>query len=72
MASARDALQRARAQQEPVAESLALWLLGEIRSCSKPRGPEQAEASYQAALALAERLGLRPLVTHCHLGLGKL
>jgi len=31
-----------------------------------------AEAHYQQALALAEELGMRPLVAHCHLGLGRL
>ena len=31
-----------------------------------------AEAHYREALALAEELGMRPLVAHCHLGLGKL
>jgi hypothetical protein len=33
-----------------------------------PRG----EAHYREALALAEPRGMRPLVAHCHLGLGKL
>jgi tetratricopeptide (TPR) repeat protein len=31
-----------------------------------------AEAHYRAALALAEELGMRPLVAHCHRGLGLL
>ena len=31
-----------------------------------------AEAHYGAAMALASELGMRPLVAHCHLGLGKL
>jgi hypothetical protein len=31
-----------------------------------------AEFHYRAALGSAEFLGLRPLVAHCHLGLGKL
>jgi hypothetical protein len=30
------------------------------------------ETHYRDALALAERLGMRPFVTHCHLGLGRL
>src|SRR5262249_46366668 len=34
--------------------------------------PESAEAHYRQALALAEPRGMRPLVAHCHLGLGKL
>jgi len=33
---------------------------------------DTAAAHYRQALALAEELGLRPLVAHCHLGLGKL
>ena len=33
---------------------------------------ERAEAHYRQALALAEPLGLLPLVAHCHFGLGKL
>jgi hypothetical protein len=32
----------------------------------------QAEAHYRQALALAEELGMRPLLAHCHLGLGTL
>ena len=31
-----------------------------------------AEAHYGAAVALASELGMRPLVAHCHLGVGKL
>ena len=39
-----------------------------------PTPPEvaPAEAHYQQALALAEELGMRPLVAHCHHGLGRL
>ena len=33
---------------------------------------ESGEAHYRKALALAEPRGMRPLVAHCHLGLGKL
>ena len=33
---------------------------------------DQAEDQYRRALVLAEALGMRPLVAHCHLGLGKL
>ena len=32
----------------------------------------QAAAHYQQALTLAEELGMRPLVAHCHRGLGTL
>src|SRR4029450_8045797 len=37
-----------------------------------PPEAEQAEAHYRQALALAEELGMRPLVAHCHRGLGML
>jgi hypothetical protein len=33
---------------------------------------ESGETHYRRALALAEPRGMRPLVAHCHLGLGKL
>ena len=34
--------------------------------------PEHADGHYRDARALADELGMRPLVAHCHLGLGKL
>ena len=34
--------------------------------------PESAEADYREAMVLATSFGMRPLVAHCHLGLGKL
>lgn len=33
---------------------------------------DQAAAHYRQALALADELGMRPLLAHCHLGLGTL
>jgi hypothetical protein len=53
-------------------EARALWLLGEIAIHHDPLDMAQAEAHYQQALALADNLGMRPLVAHCHLGLGRL
>jgi Flp pilus assembly protein TadD len=47
-----------------------LWLLGEIAAHDTPPKVEFARAAYQQALALAEELGMRPLQTHCHGGLG--
>jgi hypothetical protein len=32
----------------------------------------KAEASYRHAVADADKLSMRPLVAHCHFGLGKL
>ena len=37
-----------------------------------PPEVEQAEAYYRQALALADELGMRPFLAHCHLGLGTL
>ena len=42
------------------------------RPTPPPPDAEPAEAHYQQALALADELGMRPLVAHCHLGLGTL
>jgi len=53
-------------------EAWVLWLLGEIAAHWEPPQAAQAEAHYQQALALAEELGMRPLLAHCHLGLGTL
>ena len=43
-----------------------------IAARREPPEGAQAEAHYRQALALAEELGMRPLVAHCHLGLGML
>jgi tetratricopeptide (TPR) repeat protein len=53
-------------------EAWALRVLGEIASHHGRPDVTTAEAHYGAALPLAEELGMRPLVAHCHLGLGKL
>jgi predicted ATPase/class 3 adenylate cyclase len=53
-------------------EAWALRLLGEISSHGGRPDLAIAEAHYGAALALASEIGMRPLVAHCHLGLGKL
>ena len=37
-----------------------------------PPGIGEAEDRYHQALALAEELGMRPLIAQCHLGLGRL
>jgi tetratricopeptide (TPR) repeat protein len=53
-------------------EAWALRLLGEIARQGHPSNVQQAESYYQQALALAEELGMRPLMAHCHHGLGRL
>jgi tetratricopeptide (TPR) repeat protein len=50
----------------------ALYQLGTVRTHADPPDVAQAEAHYQQALALAEALGMRPLLAHCHCGLGTL
>jgi tetratricopeptide (TPR) repeat protein len=47
-------------------------LLGDIAAHPDRVEVDSAEAHYRQALALAEELGLRPLMAHCHLGLGVL
>ena len=71
-ALAERALALAREHQERGHEAYALRLLGDIAARHEPPGVEQAEAYYRQALALADELGMRPLVAHCHLGLGTL
>jgi hypothetical protein len=50
----------------------AFHLLGDIATHPDRFDAERGEAHYRKALALAEPRGMRPLVAHCHLGLGKL
>ena len=59
-------------RQERGYQAYALRLLGEIAAQREPPERDQAKPHYRQALALAEELGMRPLVAHCHLGLGKL
>src|SRR5262249_19072733 len=66
------ALKLARTHQERGHEAYALRLLGDIAARCDPPEVEEADASYRQALALADELGMRPLLAHCHLGLGSL
>jgi transcriptional regulator with AAA-type ATPase domain/tetratricopeptide (TPR) repeat protein len=50
----------------------ALHLLGEIATHPDCFDAVRGEVHYREALALAEPRAMRPLVAHCHLGLGKL
>jgi tetratricopeptide (TPR) repeat protein len=50
----------------------ALHLLGDIATHPDRFDAEGGKAYYRDALALAEPRGMRPLIAHCHLGLGKL
>jgi tetratricopeptide (TPR) repeat protein len=66
------ALDLARAHKERGHEAWALRFLGEVAAHQDTPKIAPAEHHYQQALALADELGMRPLVAHCHLGLGTL
>jgi hypothetical protein len=69
--AARRGLEGARARQERGQEAWTLRALAEAAGAD-PSEVNEAEGHYREALALAEELGMRPLVAHCHLGLDKL
>jgi class 3 adenylate cyclase/tetratricopeptide (TPR) repeat protein len=71
-ALAEQALALARGHQERGHQAYALRLLGDIAARREPPDVAQAEAHYRQALVLADDLGMRPLLAHCHLGLGTL
>jgi tetratricopeptide (TPR) repeat protein len=52
--------------------AVAWHLLGDVMTQSDRFDPERGQQSYDRALGLAVPRGMRPLVAHCHLGLGKL
>ena len=72
MTVTQDALSLARKRGERGHEAYALRVLGEISSDPDRSDYENAETHFMEALSLAETLGMRPLVAHCHLGLGRL
>jgi tetratricopeptide (TPR) repeat protein len=66
------ALELARARRERGHEAYTLRLLGAIAAQHFPAEAEAAGTFYQQALALANKLGMQPLLAHCHLSLGTL
>jgi tetratricopeptide (TPR) repeat protein len=66
------ALEAAQRHGARASEAYGLHLLGSIAMHHEPPDAGDVDAHYRTALALAEQLGMRPLVAHCHLGLGKL
>jgi tetratricopeptide (TPR) repeat protein len=66
------ALALAQEHQERGHQAYALQLLGEITARRTPLEAEQAEAYYRQGLTLTDDLGMRPLMAHCHFGLGML
>jgi len=69
---ARRALDLCREHKERGHEAWTLRLLGDIASHPDSPDIETAEGHYREAMAVADALGMRPLLAHCHLGLGKL
>jgi sugar phosphate isomerase/epimerase len=65
-------LGESRLNQERGNEAWAMRLHGQVAARADPVDTRKADTYYREALALAEELGMRPLVAHCHLGLGTL
>jgi len=70
LAAAGRALTVSRDHGHRNAEAKALRLLGDISA--RRDSMEGAERHYRDALGLAEELEIRPLIAHCHAGLGRL
>jgi len=60
------------AHKERGHEAWALRLVAEIEAAAPRPNTDAAAERFGQALALAEELEMRPLIAHCHLGLGKL
>jgi len=67
-----DAVRLATERQSEGNQARALLLLGESNTDDDPVGASQAEDCCRRALAIAEKLGMRPLGAHCHAGLARL
>jgi class 3 adenylate cyclase/tetratricopeptide (TPR) repeat protein len=59
-------------QRHPAFTANALHLLGDVMTHPDQLDAENGAGHYRQALALAELHGIRPLIAHCHFGLGKL
>jgi class 3 adenylate cyclase/tetratricopeptide (TPR) repeat protein len=66
------ALDLARRQKARGDEALARRALGAVHAHADPPEVRRAESLFREALALAQTLGMRPTIAHCHLGLGTL
>jgi len=71
-AVANRALELSRERGERGWQAWSLRLLGDVTAGRERPDVESAEDAYRRAVALAGELGMRPLVAHCHLGLGTL
>jgi class 3 adenylate cyclase/tetratricopeptide (TPR) repeat protein len=59
-------------RRQPGSTAHALRLLGDIATHPDQFDAESGLAHYREALAVAGLRGMRPLVAHCHLGMGRL
>ena len=57
---------------QPAYAAYGHHLLGDIATHPDHFDAEFGEAQYRKSLSFAEKRGMRPLVAHCHFGLGKL
>jgi transcriptional regulator with AAA-type ATPase domain/tetratricopeptide (TPR) repeat protein len=64
------ALKHTRENEQRWREAQAIYVLAQISAHAGPPDLERAEVQYGEALALATEFDMRPLVAHCHLGLG--
>jgi hypothetical protein len=71
-AAGQQAVTFARDHSERANEAWALHVLGAVAAHGAFPDADQAESQYRQALALADELGMRPVVAHCHFGLGTL
>jgi tetratricopeptide (TPR) repeat protein len=69
-ATAAMALDLAQRHRERSNEAWIYWVLGEVKV--ERRDHEAARGHFDAARALADELGMRPLQAHCLLGVGKM
>jgi tetratricopeptide (TPR) repeat protein len=65
-------LEMARQARQRADEASLLCALGNVAVDRQPPDVATAVPSYRNAADLAFELGMRPLIAHCHLGLGKL
>jgi class 3 adenylate cyclase/tetratricopeptide (TPR) repeat protein len=70
--SAHRAVELATKHQERANRALALKVLADVTACDDAAGTISAAEHYTDSLALANELGMRPLVAHCRAGLGRL
>jgi len=58
-------------QHQPGFAAHALHLLGDLAAQPDRFDAENSTAHYREALTVAQKHGMRPLIAHCHLGLGQ-